>query len=91
MREGVQFAPAEVVVLEVHVVLLLDHLDHLIELVHVELADEGGEVAVAEEVGQHLVLQLLGVLDEDLAVAVPAEVLAVLSLLRGWAGTSRMW
>jgi hypothetical protein len=45
-----------VVVLEVHIVLLLHHLDHLIELVHVELADEGGEVAVSEEVRQDLVL-----------------------------------
>ena len=69
------------VVLEVHVVFLFDELDHLIELVHVELADEGGEVAVAEEVRQHLVLHFLGVFDEDLGVAVPCQVLAVFFLL----------
>jgi hypothetical protein len=80
-----------VVILEIHIILLLDHLDHLIELVHVQLPDEGGQMTVSEEVRQHLILQLLGVLDEDLTIAVPAEVLTVLSLLRGEGGTSRMW
>lgn len=88
---GLQTAPAEVVILEIHVVLLLDHLDHLIELVHVQLADEGRQMTVSEEVRQHLVLQLLRVLYQDLILAVPAEVLTVLSLLRGEGGTSRMW
>jgi hypothetical protein len=86
----VHAAAAEVLVFEVHIVLLLDHLDHLIELVHVELADEGGEVPVPEEVRQHLVLQLLGVLYQDLVLSVPRQVLAVLSLLSQVPPTSRM-
>ena len=69
------------IVLEVHIIFLLDQLDDLIELVHVQLPDEGGQVAVAEEMRQHLVLHLLRVLDEDLGVAVPSQVLAVLFLL----------
>lgn len=79
------------VILEIHVILLLDHLDHLIELVHVQLPDKRGQMAVSEEVRQHLILQLLGVLDEDLTIAVPAEVLTVLSLLSREGATSRMW
>lgn len=79
------------VIFEVHVVLLLHHLDHLIELVHVQLPDEGRQMTVPEEVRQHLVFQLLRVLDQDLTVAVPAEVLTVLSLLNWEGGTSRMW
>lgn len=39
------------VVAEVHVVTLFDEFDDFAEFVHVELADEGGEVAVAEEEG----------------------------------------
>jgi hypothetical protein len=40
----------KVLISKVHVVLFLDQLDDFAELVHVELAHEGGEVAVAEEV-----------------------------------------
>lgn len=68
-------------VLEVHIVLLLHQLYHLAESVHVQLADEGGQTTVTEEVAQHLLLQLLRVLYEDLGVTVPGEVIAELSFL----------
>lgn len=47
---------AEVLIAEVHVVLLLGEFVHLTKLVHVELANEGGEVLVAEIVRQYLLL-----------------------------------
>lgn len=47
---GVHFAALEVVVLEVHVVFFFLDLGHLAELVHVQLADERGQVFVAEVV-----------------------------------------
>lgn len=78
-------------VFEVHVVAFLDQLDHLTEAVHVELPDERLHVSVAEEARQHLVLQLLGLLDEDLGVATPCQVVAILVLLNGGVVTSRMW
>ena len=58
-------------IFEVHVVLLLDQFDHLAEAVHIKLADEGGEPAVAKEVAKYLLLQLLRVLYQDLAIPVP--------------------
>jgi hypothetical protein len=45
----------EVVVAEVHIVAFLDQFDDFAELVHVELANEGGEVLVAEEMRKHFV------------------------------------
>lgn len=71
MRVGVHGAADEILVFEVHVVFLFNQLDHLIELIHVELADEGGEVAVPEELRQHLLLHPLRLLYYDLGVAVP--------------------
>ncbi len=90
MRE-LHIAAAEVGIFEVHVVALLDEFDDLAEAVHVELADEGLKVAVAEEVGQHFVLEPLGLLDQNLGVPVPSQVLAELLLLRPSLRTSRMW
>lgn len=58
-------------IFEVHVIFFLDHLDHLIELVHIELANEGGEVAVPEEVRKHLVFEFFGVFDENFIVTIP--------------------
>ena len=75
------------IILEVHIVLFLDQLDHLIELVHVQLPDERGEVAMPEEMRKHLVFKLLGMLDEDLVVAVPGEILTELPLLHWRGGT----
>jgi hypothetical protein len=46
---------------------------------------------VPEEVAQHLLLQLLRVLYEDLGVPVPGEVIAELSLLGEGGSTSRVW
>ena len=43
-------------VTKVHVVAFLDKFDDFTELVHVELADEGGEVLVSEKVRKHLIL-----------------------------------
>lgn len=58
-------------VFEVHVVLLLGEFVHLVELVHVELPHEGRQVAVPEEVRQHLLLQLLPALYQDLPISMP--------------------
>lgn len=78
-------------ILEVHIIFFLDQLDHLIELIHVELPDERGEVSVSEEMREDLVLKFLGMLDEDFGVAVPGEILAELPLLDRRDRTSRIW
>jgi hypothetical protein len=38
-------------IFKVHVVFFLHHLDHFIELIHVELPNEGGEMPMPEEMG----------------------------------------
>jgi hypothetical protein len=48
-----------VLIAEIHVVALGGNLIYLEEFIHVELSDEGGEMLVAEEVRQHLLLKLL--------------------------------
>jgi hypothetical protein len=53
------------------VVLLFLDLGDLAELVHVQLADKGCKVLVAEVVGKHLLLELFGVLYDDLIVPKP--------------------
>jgi hypothetical protein len=70
-----------VLVFEVHIVLLFKHFDDFIEFIHVELADEGRQVAVPKEMGQNFILQFFRVFDENLIISVPTEVVAVLSLL----------
>ena len=45
----VHLSSLEMIVLEIHIVLLLHQLYHLAETIHVELPDEGGEPAVTEE------------------------------------------
>jgi hypothetical protein len=80
-----------VLVLEVHVVAFLGEFDHLAEAVHVELPDEGGEVAMSEVVRQHLLLHFLGLLDEHLVRAVPGEIVVILLFLRQGTDTSKMW
>ena len=56
MRTKVHIVSAEVLVTKVHVVAFLDKLDHFAELIHVKLADEGGEVFVSEKVRKHFIL-----------------------------------
>jgi hypothetical protein len=87
----VHVASAEVFVPEVHGVAFLGGLGDLAEAVHVELADEGGDVLVAEVVGEDSFLQLPHILYVDLAVGVPAKDIGVFRVLRGAASTSRMW
>lgn len=91
MKGWVHLSSLEVLVAEIHIVFLFGHLVALAELVHVQLPDEGGEVAVAEEVGQDLLLHLLPALYQDFVVAVPAQEVVVLLLLNGGGRTSRMW
>ena len=78
-------------VFEVHIIALLDELHDFAEAVHIQLADEGVQIAVAEEVRQHFVLEPLGLLYEYLGVAVPSQVIAELLLLGRPLRTSRMW
>ena len=77
----------EVFILEVHIILFLDQFDHLIELVHVQLPDERGEVSMPEEMRQDLIFKLLGMFYEDFCVAVPREILTELPLLY-WKGST---
>lgn len=67
----------EVVIAEVHVVLLFCKFVHLAELVHVELSDEGGQVLMPEEMRQDLLFQLLTALD-DYLVCTPTDEVTVL-------------
>lgn len=69
------------IILEVHIIFLFDELDHLIELVHVQLPDERGQVSMPEEMREDLIFKLLGMFYEDLGVGVPREILAELPLL----------
>lgn len=46
---------------------------------------------VPEEVGEHLFLQLLGLLYQDLVCAVPCQIVAVFGLLPKSESTSRIW
>lgn len=48
-------AAFEVLVFEVHVTSLFGNFVYFVELVHVELPDEGGQVLVPEKVREHLV------------------------------------
>jgi hypothetical protein len=90
MKGYVHLSSLEVLVSEIHIVFLFGHLIALAELVHVQLADEGGEVAMAEEVGENLLLHLLPALYQDFIVAMPAEEVIVLLLLNRGRHTSRM-
>lgn len=62
---------------------LLRDLVDFVELIHVELPDKGRQVLMPEEVGQHFVLQLLGILDQDLSAVIgPRDEIPVLVFLR---------
>jgi len=78
-------------VLEIHIIAFLDQFHDFAEAVHIQLADEGLQIAVPEEARQHFVLEFLGLFDEYLGVAAPTQVIAVLLALRRGALTSRMW
>ena len=70
---------------------LLRYFVNFIEFVHVELPDEGGQMLVPEEEGQHLILQLFGVLYQDLSPIIsPGNEVLVLIFLNQLTITSRM-
>lgn len=59
-----------------------------VEVIHVELPHEGGEVAVPEIDGQHLLLELLDVLDDEgSAILVPTSDVGELVILNRNGGT----
>jgi hypothetical protein len=79
------------VIAKIHEMFLLRQFVHLAEFVHVQLPDEGRQVLVPEEVGQHLVFQFLAAFDENLAVPMPAyELIELLGLYKDGV-TSRIW
>ena len=67
----------EVVIAEVHVVLLFCKFVDLAELVHVELSDEGGQVLMPKEMRQNLLFQLFSALYDHL-VSTPTDEITVL-------------
>jgi hypothetical protein len=79
---------AELAVLEdVAIELVAD----LVEVIHVELADEGGEVAVAEVGRQDLLLEPLHIQDGEVCpLFVPADDPRMLIALRHTWSTSRI-
>lgn len=80
------------VVLEIHVTSFLWNFIHLVELVHVQLPNERRQMLMSEEIGQHLVLQFLRVLYQDLcAIVCPGDELLVLVFLTRNRSTSRIW
>lgn len=81
IRKKVHLPSLKIWVFEVHVVLFLQYFGHLAELVHVELPNERRQVFVPEVFGQDFLLKLLGVLDEDLVITKPGEVVFVLFFL----------
>ncbi len=71
------------IVFEVHVIFFFLDFRNFAELVHIELADEWGDVFVSEVVGEDFVLKLFRVFDDDLVVVEPGEVVGVLFFLNG--------
>lgn len=64
----------------------------LVEVIHVELPDEGGEVLVPEVGGQDFLLEAFNVEDGEIgAFFVPADDVGVGLVLSGAADTSRIW
>lgn len=91
MKKELHVAPAEVLVLEVHVVTFFDKFDHFVKFVHIQLPDERRQVSVPEKKGQDLVLELFRLFYENFGVAVPSEIVAEIFMLGRAKGTSRMW
>jgi hypothetical protein len=89
--DGLHVASVEEFVFEVDVIFLFYYFRHLAELVHVELPDKGGEVFMSEVLRQYFFLKLLGVLDHNLFITMPGQILFVLFHLRLIKGTSRIW
>ena len=88
IRAEIPGVSSELAVLKDVLVLLVADL---VEVVHVELADEGGEVAVPEVGGQDLLLEALNIKDGEVgALLVPGDNAGVLIGLNGKGVTSRI-
>jgi hypothetical protein len=62
-------------------IFLFEYLGHFTEFVHVELTDKRGQVLVAKVLGEYFLLEFFGMLNADLVITKPSEVLFVFFFL----------
>lgn len=74
-------SPLEVLVFKIHVIFLFGKFGDFAELVHVELPYEGGDMLMPKEVRQYFILEFFSVLNENLTVSIPAQVVIILFFL----------